>query len=81
MTETDSGYEIGVRGHLEDSWLDCFEGLSLSNQENGEALLILRGEDQPFLHGVLARLRDLNLPLLWVRRLEPPSETGVERNE
>lgn len=81
MTKTDGGYEIGVRGHLQDIWLDWFEGLSLSNQENGEAVLILRGEDQALLHGVLTRLRDLNLPLLWVRRLEPPPETASERHQ
>jgi hypothetical protein len=68
--DTHLQYEIRVDGHLNDRWLDWFEGLSLVNEASGEAVLITQGGDQALLHGVLARMRDLNLTLISVRRIE-----------
>ena len=68
MSDISSIYEIRVRGHLDVRWLDWFEGLSLANEANGEAVITLSGQDQAALHGVLARIRDLNLTLLSVRQ-------------
>ncbi len=59
-------YEIRVQGHLDGHWSEWFDGLAITNLENGEALLSGDIVDQAALHGVLARARDLGLPLLAV---------------
>jgi hypothetical protein len=59
-------YHIRLKGHLADHWSDWFEGMTISNEANGEA--VLRGSlpDQAALHGVLIKIRDLGMPLLAV---------------
>ncbi len=64
-------YEIRVKGHLERHWETWFDGMTLTNKPNGETLLSGAVRDQAALHGVIERLRDLGLPLLSVRRVEP----------
>ena len=66
MLDEPSLYQIRLKGHLGQQWAAYFEGLTLSNSENGEALLIGMITDQAALHGVLAKIRDLGLPLLSV---------------
>ena len=61
-------YEIRVEGHLDDLWLPYFVGLRLARLENGETLLSGSLLDQAALHGILERIRDLNLTLISVTR-------------
>jgi hypothetical protein len=61
-------YEIRVRGHLDSYWSDWFEGLSLTNLPGGEAVIFGPLADQAALHGVLERIRDLNLTLISVNQ-------------
>ncbi len=63
-------YEIRVGCHLPDRWSEWFEGLTVSNLDAGEALLSGHLADQATLHGVLSKLRDLNLPLVSVIRTD-----------
>jgi hypothetical protein len=72
-------YEIRVKGHLDGRWSEWFEGLEITNLENGEAMLSGDIVDQAALHGLLTRVRDLGLPLVGVRRLDPPSEQDSAR--
>jgi hypothetical protein len=65
MTEV---YQIRVRGHLGERWSEWFEGMRITNEANGEAVLTGPVTDQAALHGLLARVRDLGLPLLAVSR-------------
>ena len=62
-------YEIRVAGVLDSRWVAWFDGLQVSGQ--GEETVI-RGllADQPALHGVLTKVRDLGLCLISVRRLD-----------
>jgi hypothetical protein len=64
-------YEIRVKGHLGGRWSEWFEGLKITNLENGDALLWGEIADQAALHGVLAKVRDLGLPLVAVRGVGP----------
>ncbi len=61
-------YEIRVRGELDDVRSAWFAGMSVIYAENGETLLAGAVEDQAALWGVLAKVRDLGLPLVSVQR-------------
>ena len=61
-----TSYVITVRGHLDHHWSVWFEGLTITNGDNGEALLTGPVADQAALHGLLAKIRDLGLPLIAV---------------
>ena len=61
-------YEIRVRGHLDGDWSAWFDGLTITRLLGGETRLAGDLADEAALHGVLARVRDLGLPLLAVRR-------------
>ncbi len=62
-------YEIRVEGHLPGGWSDWFGGLSLRCEPSGDTVLSGSLPDEAALHGVLARIRDLNLKLISVTRL------------
>jgi hypothetical protein len=64
-------YELRVQGVLEPRWSSWFEGLQVSSDERGQTTITGPVADQAALHGLLARVRDLGLPLLAVRRLDP----------
>jgi hypothetical protein len=65
-TTEDEYYEIRVRGQLDSHWSTWFEGLRLTPLENGETLIAGPVQDQAALHGILARIRDLDLHLVAV---------------
>jgi hypothetical protein len=69
MPDEPSSYQIRLKGHLGPQWAAYFDGFTLTNSENGEALLTGVITDQAALHGILAKIRDLGLPLLSVNRL------------
>jgi hypothetical protein len=65
-------YEIRLKGHLDERRLHHFEGFEAVLLPNGETLLTGQIIDQSALHGILARIRDMGIPLLEVRCLENP---------
>ncbi len=76
-------YEILVQGQLDSLWEQWFEGMTLSNVENCDShtpCTLISGQvaDQPALHGLLAKIRDLNLKLISVRRISPHTKTSEE---
>lgn len=62
-------YEIRVEGHLADGWSDWLQGLAIRNEPNGETTLAGVLIDQAALFGVLAKIHNLNLILVSVKRL------------
>ena len=80
-------YEIKVKGHLDERKSYWFEGLTLTAgfDEDGRPITTFSGPlaDQAALHGVLAKIRDMNLPLISVSQIEPGSgdETGRDKEE
>jgi hypothetical protein len=61
-------YEIKIKGYLDPHWSDWFAGLELTHLEDDETLLSGLLSDQTALHGLLERIRDLNLTLISVAR-------------
>jgi hypothetical protein len=61
-----TAYEMTIRSHLDPHWAVWFDGLTITNRTNGDATLDGPVADQAALHGLLAKLRDLGLPLLAV---------------
>ena len=67
-------HEIRVQGRLDDRWVDWLEGLALTREDDGTTTLTGPLADQAALHGVLNTIRDLNLPIVSVRRVYPDAE-------
>ena len=63
-------YQIRLQGHLGPQWSDWFEGLTIELLEDGETLVTGPVVDQPALHGLLKKVRDLGLPLLSVTHVD-----------
>ncbi len=61
-------YEFKVAQSLSGQWAAWFDGLDLVHDEQGNTFLSGTIVDQAALHGVLTKIRDLNLILLSVRR-------------
>jgi hypothetical protein len=64
-------YQIRVEGVLGGHWSDWFEGLCVASDTPGESSISGAIADQAALHGVLAKVRDLGLVLVEVRRIDP----------
>jgi len=69
-------YEIRVKGHLGSRWAAWFDGLSLTNEDDGTT--VIRGPvvDQAALHGLLLKLRDLGTPLVSLTQLPADAPTA-----
>ncbi len=62
--------EIRVKGQIDQDWSDWFEGLTITHTDQGETILVGELVDQSALYGLLAKLRDLGLPLVSVSGVE-----------
>lgn len=66
-------YEIKVKGILDSTLKDWFEDIIISYEDNSKSdngCTVISGYflDQAELHGLLAKIRDLNLELLSVKK-------------
>lgn len=77
-TPTDGGQvnlgrvEIRIRGHLEPRWSNWLDGLTITREDHGTTLLEGPVVDQAALFGIIARLRDMALPLISILHVDPP---------
>jgi len=62
--------EIRVKGQLDQHWSDWFDDLTVTHTDQNETLLTGPIVDQAALHGLLAKLRDLRLPIVSVNLSE-----------
>ena len=63
-------YQFKVAGNLTSDWSSWFEGFNISPQPDDETLLTGLIADQAALHGLLARIANLGIPLLSITCLE-----------
>jgi hypothetical protein len=59
-------YQIKIKGHLDEAMAGWFEDMTVTNLEEGEALLAGPLPDQAALQGVLNRISNLGLTLVSV---------------
>lgn len=67
-------YRIVLKGRIQKRWSDWIEGVNVTWSSAGDSTLTVLecpALDQAALHGLLARIRDLNLILLHVERSGP----------
>ncbi|HEU5099644.1 MAG TPA: hypothetical protein VFU22_11525 [Roseiflexaceae bacterium] len=62
-------YRIRIRGHLDETWSNWFDGVGITQEADGTTTLAGVLVDQAALYGVLSRLRDLGATLLAVERM------------
>jgi len=63
-------YHIRVQGHLSPQWSDWFEGFTITNSVDGEAVLSGMNLDPAALFGLLRKISNVRLPLRSVNRVE-----------
>jgi hypothetical protein len=63
-------YQIHIKEEISDKWRDWFDEFAITQTESGETLLTGTIKDQSSLHGLLAKIRDLNLTLISVGQIE-----------
>jgi hypothetical protein len=68
-------YQIRMSGHIDLRWSDWFDGLTITMTEDGDTLLTGPIRDQAQLHGLLAKVRDLALPLVSVNPVQQSRES------
>lgn len=71
------GYEIRTQGRIDERWSDWFdEGVSFVHEADGTTVIRCPALDQAGLHGLLAKVRDLGLPLISVTSIDHlPNDT------
>lgn len=63
-------YHIRVHGQLGEQWANWFDGMTLANTPDGDAVLSGVLPDQSALYGVLWQIHNLGLTLISVQRVE-----------
>ncbi len=74
--KTSEKYEIKIQGHLDTRWSEWFYGLTITHECDDVTTLSGALPDQTVLHSVLARIRDMNLPLISVNQVAPDGKTN-----
>lgn len=71
-------YRIRLKEKLDQHWSAWLGGLTVIHEANGETVLVGDVIDQAALHGLLSKVRDLQLTLISVSSLgeDSPSKTG-----
>ncbi len=67
-------YRIRVKGHLRSEWSAWFDGMTISHDADGNTTLTSAIIDQPALHALLVRVRDLGLTLISINQVQPGSD-------
>lgn len=72
--------EIKIKGRLDQRWSDWFSGLEVIHLDDDSTRIAGVLPDQAALHGLLERIRDLNLSLISLT-CGSPSSKSIDRKE
>jgi hypothetical protein len=73
-------YQIRIEGQLDSHWAHWFEGMTIDY--DGDTTVITGTlTDQSALHGLLHRIRDLNLTIISVVNLEYKGEGKTNKED
>ena len=70
VPENSAWYEIRIKEAIREKSLTWFEEFAITQTTSGETLLRGPIADQSALHGLLGKIRDLNLTLISVNRMD-----------
>jgi len=65
-----TAYQIRVKGILDHSWSDWFDGMTIIPQDQDETIISGPVVDQAALQGMLWKISDLGLTIISVLRIE-----------
>jgi hypothetical protein len=74
-------YTLKIKGHLGQQWMNWFDGLAVTLEEDGNTLLSGHVSDQSALHGILKKIRDLGMPLLSVNSTDSNQTFTADTDE
>ena len=73
-------YKITIKGHMDKTWADWFDGLQITHEKDGTTTLYGPLPDQAALHSLLRKIRDLNLQLISVKQVNFDAEDETPAN-
>ncbi len=68
-------YQIKVKGVLDDTWSEWFDGLRITHDAAGDTLLEGAVRDQTALYGLLGKARDMGLTFIAVEQCASAMKT------
>lgn len=63
-------YRIRVKGALDPSWSQWFDGMTIEATPGGDRMLTGPVRDQTALHGLLVKIRDMGLLLISLEQVK-----------
>ena len=66
-------YKVHIQGILDSVWTEWFDCLQISHTSS-ESILTFIIQDQSALHGLLAKIRDMNLKIISINKVDPYSK-------
>jgi hypothetical protein len=76
-----ANYTILVLGQIDAQWSEWFGGLTITHPQPGEAVISGDIVDQAALHGTLNRIRNLNLALISVTKVDPGQVDPIPKTD
>ncbi len=74
-------YRITLKGNIKANWSEWFDRWTVSYTEPDITVLQSGIVDQSALHGVIQKIRDLNLPIISVERVSEPERKSPVDNK
>jgi hypothetical protein len=74
-------YEIKLQGHLDTNWDEMFYDMTITHESDGTTTLRGPLPDQAVLHSILLKIRDMNLTLKNVRKVNDADQDDTDTRE